>query len=168
MNSFEKRERTAEEWYVLGLEEKDLEKQVEYYTKALEIDPHFESARTDKEIAEGKLKEEREMEKEAGVMWKMPFIPKKSRIRGLLKKEDPLIALKKFSRDRDLIPILIELLYDANQNVRKGAADNIGAIGAHNPDLVKNALPRLIKLLDDSNMTVRIKAADTIWLLVEF
>jgi HEAT repeat protein len=128
--------------------------------KALEINPNFEEAKNNKKTAEEKLKKE----KEAGLLWKTPFIPKKSKIRGLLKKEDPSIALEKFSSDRDLIPTLIELLYDSNPKVRKGAAYNIGAIGANNPDLVKSAIPRLIKLLDDLDGDVRSQTANAIWL----
>ena len=128
--------------------------------KALEINPNFEEAKNNKKIAEEKLKKE----KEAGLLWKMPFIPKKSKIGGLLKKEDPSIALEKFSSDQDLIPTLIEFLYDSNPKVRKGAAYNIGAIGANNPDLVKSAIPRLIKLLDDSDEDVRSQSANAIWL----
>ena len=119
--------------------------------KALEINPNFEEAKNNKKTAEEKLKKE----KEAGFLWKMPFIPKKSRIRGLLKKEDTSMALEKFSSDRDFIPTLIELLYDSNANVRKGAAFNIGVIAIINPDLIKSAIPRLIKLLDDSDRDVR-------------
>lgn len=36
---FGKKGETAEEWFRAGLGEKDLEKKVEYYTKAIELDP---------------------------------------------------------------------------------------------------------------------------------
>ena len=48
--------KTAKEWYNLGMEEKDPAKKVEYYTKCLEIDPKYVDAWYDKGFALRKLK----------------------------------------------------------------------------------------------------------------
>ena len=51
--------KTAEEWYDLARKAEDTEKKVEYYVKALGVDPNYEKVKRNRESAEEKLKKQK-------------------------------------------------------------------------------------------------------------
>lgn len=85
-------------------------------------------------------------------------------IKELVRRGEVTRLIKLYQKGENIIPKLIKLLDNEDEDVRANAIEVLAEIAEVNPEAVKPAIPKLIELLNDEDGDVRANAA---WVLGE-